>query len=59
METTRYKTGQNTDIDAAIKKESLWNCWMILTSRETEQIKDVKEYMDAEAEIHCFDENNL
>ena len=54
-----YKTGQNTDIDEAIKKESLWNCWMILTSRETEQIKDVKQYMDAEAEIQGFDAENV
>ena len=50
-----YKTGQNTDIDEAIKKESLWKCWIILTSRETEQINDIKEYMDAEAEIQGFD----
>ena len=54
-----YKTGQNIDIDEAIKKESLWNCWMLLTSRETEQIKDIKEFMDAEAEIKGFDEINV
>ena len=54
-----YKTGLNIDIDAAIKKESLWNCWIILTSRETEQIKEIKEYMDAEAELEGFDENNV
>ena len=54
-----YKTGRNTDIDEAIKKEKLWNCWMILTSRETEQIKDVKQYMDAEAEIQGFDAKNV
>ena len=44
-----YKTGTNSDIDDAIKKEKLWNCWMILTSRETTQLVDVKQYMDAEA----------
>ena len=54
-----YRTGRNNDIDAAIKKESLWNCWVILTSRETEQIKEIKEYMDAEAEIEGFDEKNI
>ena len=54
-----YKTGRNIDIDEAIKKESLWNCWMLLTSRETEQIKDIKEFMDAEAEIKGFDEINV
>ena len=53
-----YKTGRNTDIDEAIKKEKLWNCWMILTSRETEKIYELQEYMDAEAEIHGFDKKN-
>ena len=54
-----YKTGRNTDIDEAINKESLWNCWMILTSRETEQIQDIKQYMDAEAGIQGFDRKNI
>ena len=54
-----YKTGRNADIDEAIKKEKLWNCWMILTSRETEQIKDLKKYMDAETEIHGFDKDSI
>ena len=48
-----------TNIDEAIKKESLWNCWMILTSRATEQIKDIREYMDAEAEIQGFDSTGV
>ena len=50
-----YKTGRNTDIDEAIKKESLWKCWMILTSRKT----DVKNFMDAEVEIHGFQGNDV
>ena len=54
-----YKRGRNKDIDEAIEKQKLWNCWMIVTSRESEQIKHVKEYMDAEAEIHGFDEDNI
>ena len=54
-----YKTGCNSDVDAALRKEHLWNCWMILTSRETEQIKEIKEYMDAEAEILGFDESKV
>ena len=54
-----YKTGRNTDIDEAIKKEKLWNCWIILTSRETEQIKDLKQHMDAETEIHGFDKDSV
>ena len=54
-----YKTGRNTAIDKSIKKESLWNCWMIVTSRETDQIKDIQEFMDAEAEIRGFDAKNI
>ena len=54
-----YRTGRNTDIDEAIKKEKLWNCWIILTSRETEKIYEIQEYMDAEAEIHGFDKKNI
>ena len=46
-----YKTGRNTDIDEAIKKELLGDCWMILTSRETSDIDSLKEYMDAEVQI--------
>ena len=54
-----YKSGTNTDIDDAIRKEKLWNCWMILTSRETTQLGDVKQYMDAEVEIRGFDSTNI
>ena len=54
-----YKVGKNLDIDNAITKNSLWNCWLILTSRETEQIKELKDFMDAEVEICGFDDNNV
>ena len=54
-----YRVGRNTDIDNAVTKNSLWNCWLILTSRETEQIKELKEFMDAEVEICGFDDNNV
>ena len=54
-----YKVGRNTDIDEAIKKEKLWNCWLILTSRETEKTYELQEYMDAEAEINGFDKKNV
>ena len=53
-----YKTGRNTDIDKVIKKQSLWNCWVVLTSRETEQLYDVKQYMD-EVEIQGFDDRSV
>ena len=50
-----YKTGYNVDIDEAIRKEKFGDIWMILTSLETEQLYDVKQYMDAEVEIRGFD----
>ena len=54
-----YRVGKNADIDNVITKNSLWNCCLILTSRETEQIKGLKQYMDAEVEICGFDDNNV
>ena len=51
-----YKTGRNSDIDQTIKKELLGDCWMILTSRETNDIDNLKEYMDAEVQIQGFDD---
>ena len=52
-----YKPGTNLDIDKAIEKKSLWNCHLILTSREREEVGSIKEYMDAEFEIEGFDGN--
>ena len=54
-----YKTGYNVDIDEAIRKESLGDIWMILTSRETEQLYDIRQYMDSEVEIQGFDEHSV
>ena len=54
-----YKTGCNTDIDEAIKKESLWSSWMILSSRETDDIRKLKKYMNGELEIKGFDWKGL
>ena len=54
-----YKTGYNSDIDEAIRKESLGDIWMILTSRESEQLYDVKQYIDAEVEIQGFNETSV
>ena len=34
-----YKIGRNTDIDDVIKKELLGECWAVLTSRETIDLK--------------------
>ena len=54
-----YKTGRNSDIDKAIVRDALWNCWLILTSRETEQLRDIKENMDAEVGIKGFEGDNI
>ena len=51
-----YKTGVNSDIDKAIERRNLWNSWIILTSRE---IKEIKDYMDADTIINGFDEKNV
>ncbi len=50
-----YKVGTNRFIDAVIKKEQLGNCRIIVTSRNTTQLSDVKSYMDIETVIHGFD----
>ena len=54
-----YKPGTNSDIDKFIEKRSLWNCCLILTSRETQEIGTLNNYMDAEFEITGFDGNSI
>ena len=54
-----YKTGRNTEIDEAIQKELLGECWVILTSRETNDLHHLKDYMDAEVEIFGFGESGV
>ena len=54
-----YKTGFNADIDAAIQKRRLGDLWMVITSRETEQLDALREDIDAEVEIRGFDESNV
>ena len=46
-------------IDKAIEKKSLWNCCLLLTSRETEEVSKIKDYLDAEFEIEGFDRKNI
>ena len=50
-----YKQDMNSDTDTAIEKKSLWNCWMVLSSRRT----DVKDYMDTEIDILGFQGNDV
>ena len=51
-----YKRGINVNIDRAITKDLLRNCCIVLTSRESKELSDVRECMDVEAEIKGFDE---
>ena len=50
-----YKPGTNTDIDTTITRCSLRNCSVIITSRETNELPKIRQFMDAEAEITGFD----
>ena len=54
-----YSPGTNFDIDNMITKRYLRNCGIILTSREKEPLRQVREYMDTEIEIMGFDEQGI
>ncbi len=51
-----YKTGVNEEIDEVIKKDRFGHCCVVLTSRTSDQLRDVRKYMDLEVEILGFDE---
>ena len=53
-----YKRGTNSSIDAALAKRDLWNCWMIMTSREDE-LEILRDHADVEAEIKGFTMENI
>ena len=50
-----YKPGSNADIDTVITRCSLRSCCVIITSRETNELPKIRQFMDAEAEIVGFD----
>ncbi len=50
-----YKMGTNSDIDDAITKDLLPDCWIVLTSRDSKQLKKIEDDMDLKAEILGFD----
>ena len=54
-----YQPGTNSDIDYFIKKEYLRNCGIVLSSRETDRLPEIREYMDTEVEITGFDEDGV
>ena len=47
----------NTDIDEAIQKNSLWHCWMLLTTRDSRH--DFRGHMDAELEVLGFNHMDI
>ena len=54
-----YQPGTNSDIDHFIKKEYLRNCGIVLSSRETDHLPEIREYMDTEVEIIGFDKHGV
>ena len=54
-----YKCGTNFDIDHAITKEYLRDCLIILSSRETEVLREIREIVDTEVEITGFDSEGV
>ena len=54
-----YKPGTNSHIDRAIAKYHLRNCWIVITSRETTKLAEIRECIDAEAKITGFDKERI
>ncbi len=52
-------SGTNSDIDEALEKLSLWDCWIIITSRPSDKLNSLRQYIDAEARILGFTEENV
>ena len=52
-------SGTNGDIDEALEKTSLWDCWIIITSRPSDRLNKIRQYIDAEARILGFTEENV
>ena len=51
-----YTPGGNVEIDQALTKVFLRNCWIIVTSRETKHLNKVREYTDEKQSSQVFDE---
>ena len=55
----QYQRCSNTSVDDAIEKRSLRNCQVLLSSRETQQVKNIRKYLDDEIELQGIDEANI
>ena len=54
-----YHKGTNHQIDSVLVRSSLWDSWVILTSRPFDQVDLIKPYFDAEATIIGFSEESI
>ena len=54
-----YTPGTNRYIDQAIEKRTLWNSWMLMTSRSCDKLQSIRDHMDAEAQILGFSDDNV
>ena len=52
----QYQRSSNTSVDDMIEKRSLHNCQVLLSSRETQQTKNIRKYLDDEIELQGIDE---
>ena len=59
LKVVSFSLGTNTDIDDTLKKLSLWNSWIIITSRPSEDLNELRQYIDAEVKILGFTEENI
>ena len=50
-----YQDGRHASIIAAIQKDTFPNACIVVASRETEKVKHLRAYMDAEVEILGID----
>ena len=55
----QYQRCSNTSVDDVIEKRSLQNSQILLSSRETQQIKNIRKYLDDEIELQGIDEVNI
>ena len=51
--------GTNSDIDHLLKREYLRNCGIVLSSRETDRLPEIREYMETEVEIKGFGKHGV
>ncbi len=54
-----YHMGTNEYIDSVLEQSSLWNSWIILTSRPFDKVDDLRHYFDAEATIVGFSDESI